>query len=177
MTLEYTITLADCKAAHQLDRYQSPGSRIKFVLLNMVVPLLAVLGLVIWPFLNITEKTPLSESGTLTLIEILLIYLSIAVPISRNHQTRKGFERLPPTTKAGRGCSIEIDDEGVVSSIPSLAETKFFWSAIVAFAQDEKVTLLYTGKDRFLYFPTRTLSVDQRAELNNLVARHVKRSA
>jgi hypothetical protein len=173
MTLEYTITLADFKAAHRLDRHQSPGSRIKIVSLNVVIPLLAVLGLVIWPFLNITERTPMSEAGTLTIIEILLVYLSIAVPISRYRQTRKGFERLPPAAKTGRGCSIEFGDEGIVSSIPGLAVAKFFWSAIVSFAQDEKVTLLYTGIDRFIFFPTRALSVDQRAELSDLIAHHV----
>ena len=46
----------------------------------------------------------------------------------------------------------------------------------MGFAQDEKMTLLYVFKDRFLMFPTAALSPDQRSELGDLVARHVVRS-
>jgi hypothetical protein len=47
------------------------------------------------------------------------------------------------------------------------------WTAIVRFAQNEKVTLFYVAKARFLFVPTQLFSEEQRAELNDLVARHL----
>jgi hypothetical protein len=79
---------------------------------------------------------------------------------------------LPPSC-TDRIISIDIDNERVVSSIPEVSEGKFFWNAIVDFAQDEKVTLLYIRKRAFIFFPTSVLSPDQHTELNDLIARHV----
>ena len=59
--------------------------------------------------------------------------------------------------------------------MPDYAEAKFFWTAIVAFAQDEKITMLYTSKNNFLIFPSNVLTHDQRLELNDLVARNMVR--
>ena len=69
--------------------------------------------------------------------------------------------------------SIDIDNECLVSEIPGVFAEKYFWNTIVGFAQNEKVTLLYVFKDRFLLFPTAMLSQVQRTELNDLVARHL----
>ena len=54
-----------------------------------------------------------------------------------------------------------------------MAELKILWSGVYDFAQDEKITMFYTNKDCFLLFPTALMSVEQRTELNDLVARHV----
>jgi len=65
--------------------------------------------------------------------------------------------------------SINIDNEYVLSEIPGVFAEKHFWNTIMAFVQDEKITLLYVYEDRFLLFPTAILSPDQRTELNDLV--------
>ncbi len=54
-------------------------------------------------------------------------------------------------------------------------EMKYFWEGIVDFAQDEKSTLFYTSNDAFLFLPTQAMTKAQRAELNDLIARHVTR--
>jgi hypothetical protein len=66
-----------------------------------------------------------------------------------------------------------MDDDRILSGLPGVSEEKYFWNAIVGFAQDRKMTLLYLDKDKFLLFPTYALSPEQRAELNDLVARYV----
>jgi hypothetical protein len=172
MKVIYTITLADFKAAQRLHTRQKLGRRLNSILLNIVVPILAVLGLVFWPFLNLTDRTPNSVLIVITGIQLLLMYLSFAVPISRYLQTRKAFKRIYPPTLIGRNFSIDIDDERIHSTMPGYAEATFLWTAIVAFAHDEKATLLYLDKSRFLFFPTRALSPEQRSELNALVERN-----
>jgi hypothetical protein len=66
-----------------------------------------------------------------------------------------------------------MDKERILSGLPEVSEERYFWNAIVGFAQDEKMTLLYLDKDKFLLLPTYALSPEQRTELNELVARHV----
>jgi len=69
--------------------------------------------------------------------------------------------------------SIDIDDGRIISEMPGFSESKLLWTAIVRFAQNEKVTLFYVAKARFLFVPTQLFSEEQRAELNDLVARHL----
>jgi hypothetical protein len=68
---------------------------------------------------------------------------------------------------------MEIDDSGISTGIPGVSESKYSWEGIVASAQNERATLLYLGPARFLFFPTRVMSPDQRAELDDLIARHI----
>ncbi|HEY1211172.1 MAG TPA: hypothetical protein VGE85_17540 [Terracidiphilus sp.] len=175
MKISYTITLDDFKAAQRLSIRQKLSRRIISVLLNIVVPILAVLGLAVDPYLHLTDRTPNSVLIVITGIQLLLIYLSFAVPISRYLQTRKAFKRIYPPTRIDRNFSIDIDDERILSAMPGYAEITFLWTAIVAFAQDEKATLFYLDNSGFLFFPTHTLSPDQRTELNDLVARNLVR--
>jgi hypothetical protein len=175
MKVTYTIALADIKAAQRLAARQTLGSRISSVLLNIVVPIGAVLGLVLGPFLHLTDRSPQFLLIAIAGFELFLIYLSIAVPISRFSQIRKSFKRLYPPNRTDRTFSIDIDDERILSAMPGFAEAKFFWTAIVAFVQDDKVTMLYTSKTNFLMFPTSALSRDQRLELSQLAARNIAR--
>jgi hypothetical protein len=68
---------------------------------------------------------------------------------------------------------MEIDDERIVRELAGTSEFKVLWRAIYDFAENERVSLLYTNKDCFLIIPERSMSPDQHAELMALVARHV----
>jgi hypothetical protein len=98
---------------------------------------------------------------------------SIASPFMRIYVDRRGFRRLFSPTRRDRSCYIDMDDERILSGLPAVCEEKYFWNAIVGFAQDKKMTLLYLDKDKFLLFPTYALSPAQQTELNDLIARHV----
>jgi hypothetical protein len=98
---------------------------------------------------------------------------SVASPFMQLYVDRRGFRRLFSPTRKDRSCYIDLDDNCILSGQPEVSEEKYFWNAIVGFAQDEKMTLLYLDKDKFLLFPTQAMSPEQRAELNDLIARHV----
>jgi hypothetical protein len=88
---------------------------------------------------------------------------------------RINYKRNNPPIRTNQEHCTEINDECIVDRIPGISEQKYFWNAIVDFVQDEKSTLLYHGKNRFIFFATRALSPEQRTELNDLVARNLVR--
>lgn len=168
MKLIYTLTLADFKAAFRLHRRQT---------------LLRRLGIYTWPIVTIVcfliafssnvNSFLFSESfgfGSASLV------LSLGLPIHRSYNVRKCYRQHFPRTRTEQTTTTDIDEERVLGLIPGVSETKYFWNGILAFAQDEKVTLFYVRKSAFVFFPTYSMTPAQRAELNDLVARRVVRS-
>ena len=173
MKLNYTISLADFKAAQRLHRRQKLSRRISFVLLYIVLPAVAVLGWLCWPLLNITSDTPVAVSLGLSILDVVLLSFAATLPISREYETRKGFKRLFEAAHGNRNSFVEIDDEHILYDIPGVSESKLSWNAIIDFARDEKVTLFYVSKQAFIVLRTPDLSPEQMIEINDLVARHV----
>lgn len=170
MNLEFTLAFSDYKSALRLYRRQTLGRRLAFVFWNIVVPILAVIGLVAFAFLDLFRITRFA--AVLFAVETALLTFAIVNPIARYYKTRKCFKQLFPT-RTDRISTLEINDDHLLSRIPGVSEGKFFWNAIVDFDQDDKVTLIYVAKRRFLFFPTAAMSHDQHVELNNLISRHV----
>jgi len=100
-----------------------------------------------------------------------LLILGLKAKLGQPQRFKRQFERKFPSNQ--RSASIEIEDDGVSSAILGTDEAKFEWRTIVGFAQDDKMTLLYVAKSRFLFFPTTAMSPAQRAELSDLISHHV----
>ncbi|MGD0735675.1 MAG: YcxB family protein [Terracidiphilus sp.] len=175
MKLTYTLTINDYKAAQRLHLRQRLGRRLAFTFWYVAVPILAAAGALAFALLDVSKLTHFA--AIYFGIEAALVWLSIYLPLMRFYTMRKCFKQMFPPSRTDRTSSIDIDDERAVSTIPGVSEGKFFWSAIIDFAQDDKVTLLYIRKKAFLFFPTSALSTDERAELNALVACNVKRES
>jgi hypothetical protein len=101
------------------------------------------------------------------------LVMAIGMPISRFFSARRSFNRLFPPAQKDRTSTIDINDERIVRELAGTSELKVLLNAIYDFAEDVRVSLLYTNKDCFLIIPIRSMSPDQRVELNDLVARHV----
>ncbi|MFC5862402.1 YcxB family protein [Acidicapsa dinghuensis] len=86
---------------------------------------------------------------------------------------RRVFDKRIPA--GNRANWTDINDQGVTSAIVGTEEGVFSWEDVAGFAQNEKITLLYLDKRRFLFFPTSVLNQSQRAELKDLVARNLVR--
>jgi hypothetical protein len=173
MQLTYTLTLADYKAAQRLHTRQKFSRQFIFCLWFVVVPILAVTGLALFFFLDVSKITRLAPLyfGA----ECALLWLAVYLPAWRAYAVRKCFKQMFSPARTDRSSSIDIDDDRIISTVPGVSEGRFFWNAILAFAQDEKVTLFYIRKNAFLFLPTCIMSPAQRTELNDLVARHVVR--
>lgn len=171
MKLEYTLTFSDYKSAQRLCRRQTLRRRLAFIFWNIAVPILAVIGLVAFIFFDLFSIT--SYAAILFGVECALLWIAIYNPIARYYKMRKCFKQLFPPTRTDRSSTLEINDDHLLSRIPGVSEGKFFWNAIVDFAQDDRITLIYVAKNRFLFVPTAAMSADQRVELNNLISRHM----
>src|SRR6185437_6108957 len=171
MKLEFTLTFSDYKSALRLYGRQTLRRRLAFISWNIAVPILAVIGLAAFIFFDLFSIT--SYAAILFGIESGLLTITILNPIARYYRIRKCFKQVFPPTHTDRTSTLEINDQHLLSTIPGVSEGKFFWNAIVDFAQDNKVTLIYVAKARFLFFPTAAMSPDERVELSNLVSRHV----
>jgi len=171
MKLEYTLTLADFRAAQRLHFRQTRGRRLRWAFWTIVVPALAALGLIAFLLLDMSRIT--RYASILFGIECGLLSIAIINPVARYYRMRKAFGVLFPPTRTERTSTLEINEESVLSSIPGVSEGKFFWKALTDFAQDERITLLYITKTRFLFFPTSAMTGLQRDELKALVARHL----
>jgi hypothetical protein len=135
VNLTYTLTFADYKAAQRLHRRQSLLSVVSFYFWFVIIPILAIIGIVA-AILN--ERHPFLKSGALLWGgEGGLLWLAVYLPAWRAYATRKCFKQIFPPARTDNNSSIDIDDDRIVSSVPGVSEGKFFWPAIVAFAQDE----------------------------------------
>lgn len=171
MKLEYTLTLADFKAAQRLHYRQTLGRRIRLAFWTVVVPCLALAGLAAFLFLDMSRITP--YAAILFGVECAMLAISVINPIARYYKMRKAFNLLFPPARVERNSTLEITEDYILSGIPGVSEGKFFWNALVDFAQDEKITLLYIAKTRFLFFPTSAMTDMQSDELNGLTAQHL----
>jgi len=165
MQLSYTLSYADWKAALRLNRRKKFFRRFNVLIWLMV----AVVCLTIAFTFNIQSEL----FAQFFALGIASLVISITSPLARVYVDHRGYRRLFSPTRKDRNCYINMDDDRILSGLPGVSEEKYFWNAIVGFAQDKKMTLLYLDKDKFLLFPTYALSPEQRAELNDLVARYV----
>jgi hypothetical protein len=170
MKLTYTLTLDDYKAAQVLHRRQTFGRRTTWFFLLRVMPGIGLLVLAWALFTGLTHKAGFSQNPPVTLVVPIIFLL---LPLINHNLVRKQFNQLFPPT--ARNLSIDIDEERIICTNPGVSDSRLLWNAIIEFAQDERITMLYISKLRFLFFPTQVISPSQRAELNDLVARHVNR--
>jgi len=172
MKFTYTLTFADFKAAVKLHSRQKFSRRVALFVNIWLAPIVALL-LIVSFMLSPLRQLP---NGSFFMLAVLLF--CILLPVMHHRYVRNQFKQLFPPTRTDRSSSIDIDDEQIYSGVPGVSEGKIFWSGILAFAQDEKITMIYLAENKFLFFPTVVMSSTQRTELNDLVARHgVKRKS
>jgi hypothetical protein len=170
MKLTYTLTLDDYKAAQVLHRRQKFTRRLAI----WIWPALALFGLAAMVVFTITNHSELFADSTALTAGAFVV--TLGMPIARWYSVRKCFKQLFPPTRADRSSAIDIDDERILSAVPGVSEGKIFWQGILRFAQDNKVTMLYTGEMRFLFFPSSVLTPEQREELKVMMKRHEVKS-
>ncbi|MGO9777395.1 MAG: YcxB family protein [Terracidiphilus sp.] len=67
------------------------------------------------------------------------------------------------------------NDEGLILANSDSVETRIPWNAITDFRQNEVITVMSLSPDNCIYFPTKAMTGEQRAEFDEFVARHVIR--
>jgi hypothetical protein len=167
MTLNFQLSYRDFKNAFNLHRRQKFLKRFSILLW----PLLTILFLA----LAMCSNPRSGFFAQFFAMGVTTFFASIGLPFLRSINARKCYRRFLPKGKTNRSFFSNVDEECVITGVSGVMEMKYFWEGIVDFAQDEKSTLFYTSNDAFLFLPTQAMTKAQRAELNDLIARHVTR--
>ncbi len=171
MTFKYTVSLEDYKAALALHSRRSLSARIAHLCLFWLPTTVGTfIGLLIMHLgFHLQYMRIFPWLSALFWVAVVCI----AAPIQHASYMRRVFDKRIPA--GNRANWTDINDQGVTSAIVGTEEGVFSWEDVAGFAQNEKITLLYLDKRRFLFFPTSVLNQSQRAELKDLVARNLVR--
>ena len=173
MQISYKLAYSDYKNALRL-HYGQKGKWISPMSLFWFMPTIGSLIIISALIQFFHDKDRFLASNPPGLIGVPLFFL--IVPLLYSFALKNQFKSMFPHSQNDRQLTIDIDDERIATELPGFSESKFLWQGIDRFAQNEKVTMLYISRLRFIFFPTKSLSESQRAELNDFVARHgVKR--
>jgi hypothetical protein len=169
MQVKYKVTVSDYRNAVALHyrlkgRWRSPLNLYKFI--SIVGALLLISDLI-----DAFCRNDYFSGGYVATLIIPLFMLSL--PFLYRYSTLKQFKNIFPHSATDSTLMMDIDEERILSEMPGFTESKILWNAVVKFAQNEKVTLIYLAEIRFLFVPTNAFTPAQRTELNDLVARHV----
>jgi len=171
MKFEYTIGLADYKAALALHSQQSLSAKVTQLALFWLPSMIGTFtGLLIMS--KVMHLRILAISPWIDIL-IWAAFVCIAAPIQYSNYVRTVFNKRIPAEK--RRNWIGISEEGISSAILGTEEVKRPWNIVIDFAQDEKITLFYVAKNSFLFFPTAVMTQSQRTEFDDLVARKLVR--
>ena len=174
MNLTYVPTIKDYRAGLRLHFRLRLTRRIAHLLGLWMLPSFFLLFSAPMIYKMLTQ--PEEYSGVLGWLVIGFAF-SLIVPLRQYYCVNKQFKALFQNSLASREVSVEISNDRILSAIPGMSEGTFYWKAILDFAQDENVTLLYVAENRFLFIPTQAMSPAQRTELDDLVARNLVRKS
>ncbi len=171
MRLEYSLTLADFKAARVLHRRQRFSRR----LIPWIGPILLAVSIIGFLLGSLISNLQLA-SQSLGLAAGAVVF-TVGMPISTAFSIRRSYNRLFHAGQKERRSEIELNNEFITRRLTGMSELKVLWTGVYDFVQNDRVTLIYTNKDCFLIIPSHAMSADQRSELDDLVARHIMKRA
>jgi YcxB-like protein len=174
MKLDYALTLADYLAAIRLHKNQKVKKHIYSGISVLLFPILAILALAATLVAYSTGQSLIF--AILSVPDCVLIIGAIVALYIPRHLFSKMYSGMLSPGRSELIYSLDIDDERILSVVDGVSESKYFWRSIVEIAQDDTNILLYLAQNHYLAIPIHALSLEQRTELNDLVARHLVRS-
>ena len=170
MNVDFILTFESYKDALKLDRNATFGSRAAQFLELRAAPALALVCI----FLTMVfARNPLVPFSAGTVMILLSVGYCLSLPLIDRSKTRRQFATIFPRENAERNIKARIDFEGIEIQTPCSSSGMYKWDSILGFTQNESVIIVYVGKGKFLFFPASAFAPAQRAELSDLLSRHV----
>ena len=167
MLLTYEVSYAEYKAAIRLYVQHKPWLRLRSLIYYLVIPLLTVLSIVVTAVASLTGAQDAAEAMVIPVT--CLIALTLLVFVLRSVRLQRGFRNQFPAASKSRVISTLITEEGIVTSLAGIAESRLSWDAIDSFAVDRNVVLFYITEDRYFIVPLRAISHEDRRQLRVLL--------
>ena len=166
---QYVLQKQDFINAQQLYLRHNRGAALSYYFWIWLVP---ILGVVIF-LITVTayflqnnvlfhQLVPMAGAG---------IWLAIFIPLMRWLNIRKLWKASVETIDGGKPVSLQFDDEQIVSAIPGKSEGRFYWNAILDFAENDQIAMLFIRKKHFLYIPKNALPEEAWAQIRALAPR------
>jgi len=157
---EYALSYKDYLDAQRLFRKHRWKAAVSYYGFIWVLPILGALAAVPWiaQLLGVDADWVYRWRG----FAGLGLWFAIAIPLIRIYSLRRCWRRLLPDSikKSMRSeipVELEINDEQLISILPGRSEGRFFWSALVDFAEDERLALVFIKRRMFLFIPRRAM--------------------
>ena len=174
MVYEYVTTYQTYMDAQRLYLRHRPWAAARYYLFVWALPIGGLFATV--PFLLGLLTHDRSDSmATYAGIAAAGAWFALFIPLTRWFSVRRAWRSTVPKEREGNPVTIEFTADEVISTIPGQSQGRFFWPAILDFAQNDRITLLFIRKKLFLFIPTPAIPPEQwtevRAKLSPLLKR------
>lgn len=166
---QYVLQKKDFLNAQHLCLRHNRRASLSYYFWIWLVPILGVVSLLITVTAHFLGQEALFRM--LVPVAAMGTWFAIFLPAMRWWSIRKGWKSSAETIDGGKPVSLQFNDEQVISSIPGKSEGRFFWNAILDFAEDERIALLFIRKKQFLYIPKTALPEEAWAQIRALAPR------
>jgi hypothetical protein len=131
-------------------------------ILGVVIFLIAATAYLLHQEVLFHQIAPLAGMG---------IWFAIFIPLMRWFNIRKLWKASVETIDGGKPVSLQFDNEQISSSIPGKSEGRFYWNAILDFAEDDRVAMIFVRAKNFLYIPKNALPEEAWTQIRALAPR------
>jgi len=177
MTVEYTTSFEDYKAAQALYLRSRRGARLRFALWMYGLPILSIVCTTM--AIRDIRSIDTQRVDPFGPIAILSIFMTFFVVVLRPYNLRRLYLKKRKLAGVENLSRVEFgfDETLVRSGYPERSEGQFRWNSIVDYAENQKIFLLFLSQKMFLYVPKRVLAEEQWQELRELLLQNGKKSA
>jgi hypothetical protein len=168
MNVQFELTLEDFLAANALARATHSAARSQRILM-IAAPALGLL-LVASFVLAIMWG---NQSATASLRPALFFGIGLLViPLGIRSSQRQAYKRSFPDKQGSRLITISVDQSGVSSGMPGVAESRYGWGVVRSFVENKHIALIYVAQVSFLMLPKRAFTSDQLMDIRSLMREH-----
>ena len=173
-TASYVTTFNDFVAAQRLARKHHRLMAAAYYFWYGVVPLLALAALaaLIYDFVPGHAFLPAHVGPYLAGLVGAGLYLAILRPIA----IRRSYRQTRGGRPADAPVEFELTGTEIISRIPGRSEGRFLPSAVISFAEDDRIALIYVAKKRFLFVPKTALTAAQWTMVRHWVAQRKEKT-
>ena len=170
MKVEYTPTYTEFKTCVKLDRKHNRSNLVIHILMTWLAPSAA--AMVIMTMLLTSQRVKVTYTSG-SMVTFAALAMCLWAPFIERRALRGQFRSIFPANTKIKRVSATIDETGIQIEIPEAAMARYQWTAFVRSAQDSDSILLYTTRTKFLFLPASAFTAVQRAEFEDLIARHI----
>lgn len=164
MQIEFSIILKDYRNAVWLYCKKRPFSMIAYVYALWLMPFLGVACIAFGVYGQVNYPRAL---GAYFSNVIPFFILCILLPAVQEINLRRKFSSAFP--EGSRFITAIFTQDSFLCVLPGRVESRYYWSTLYGFTEDESIALLFITKASFVMIPKRVLSKADLQELRNLI--------